>query len=122
MDWLEGGWTLEDSKALIEILAEHGVDLIDSSAGGINGEARKNTVISDHVGFAAELKKESSIPLGAVGLITEPSQANELIEQGGADLAIIGRQLLREPHWTLRAARELGADVEWPLQYQRAKQ
>jgi 2,4-dienoyl-CoA reductase-like NADH-dependent reductase (Old Yellow Enzyme family) len=71
--------------------------------------------------FAARIRAEAGIATGAVGMITEPAQAEQIVATGQADAVLLARQLLREPYWPLRAARELGADVSWPVQYQRAK-
>lgn len=121
VDWLDDGWQLEDSKVLIGELAACGVDLVDCSSGGINGEARRNAVLAKQTEFAAELKREEILAIGAVGGITEAEFAGSLVERGDADLAILGRELLRKPYWTLHAALELGAEVDWPVQYLRAK-
>lgn len=119
-EWTEGGWTADDSVALAKILIDKGVDLIDCSSGG-NVLAKIPLKPGYQVGFAEKVKKEAGILTGAVGLITEAKQAEEIIVQGHADLVIMAREFLRDPHFPLRAAHELGADVKWPVQYERAK-
>jgi 2,4-dienoyl-CoA reductase-like NADH-dependent reductase (Old Yellow Enzyme family) len=66
------------------------------------------------------VRAETGVPTAAVGLITEPKQADDLVADGSADAVFLAREMLRDPHWPLRAARELGADIPWPEQYQRA--
>ena len=121
VDWLEEGWQLEDSVELIKKLHEVGVDLIDASSGGISPESAKAQIVDQQPKYAEYLKKHSKALIGAVGGITRADQANLLIEGGSADLVVVGRQLLREPHWALLGATKLGADVDWPKQYRRAK-
>ena len=119
-DWAEGGWTPEDSVALAKEAAARGVDLIDCSSGG-------NVVVPIPVEpgyqapFAEQIRREAGLPTGAVGLITEPAHAEALLAEGSADVVLLARELLRDPHWPLSAARELGADVTWPVQYDRAR-
>jgi len=120
-DWMPGGWDLPDSVALARMVGPLGVDLIDCSSGGLDPAARIPASPGYQVPFARQLRAETGIPTGAVGLITEPAQADEIIRAGKADLVLLGRQLLREPHWPLRAARELGREMNWPAQYLRAK-
>ena len=102
-DWEEGGWTIEDSVALVRRLASEGVDLVDCSSGGATRTARIPTEPGYQVPFAERIRRETGMPTGAVGSITEPEQADEIIRQGRADLVLLGRQLLREPNWPLRA-------------------
>jgi 2,4-dienoyl-CoA reductase-like NADH-dependent reductase (Old Yellow Enzyme family) len=97
-----------------------GVDLVDCSSGGISPVEIPPTAPNYQVPFAEKIRKEVGVATGAVGLITEARQADEIVRQGRADLVLLGRQLLREPHWPLRAARELGQHVDWPCQYLRA--
>jgi 2,4-dienoyl-CoA reductase-like NADH-dependent reductase (Old Yellow Enzyme family) len=120
-EWTEGGWTADDSVALAKILISKGVDLVDCSSGGNVAGAKIPLKPGYQVEFAEKLKKESGILTGAVGLITEPEQADEIIQQGRADLVIMARELLRDPYFPLRAAHQLGHDVKWPVQYERAK-
>ncbi len=121
VDWLEEGWQLEDSAALLVKLKDAGVDLVDASSGGISPKAVKAAVVDQQPKFAEYLKKHTKMPIGAVGGITRADQANLIIEGGNADLIVVGRQLLREPHWALLGANKLGVDVPWPNQYLRAK-
>ncbi|GGS46286.1 NADH:flavin oxidoreductase/NADH oxidase [Streptomyces griseoviridis] len=117
-DWLEeGGWTPDDSVALARVLTEHGVDLMDVSTGG-NAAGVTIPVGPDYqVPFAARIKRETDMPVAAVGEISDPGQAEKILAAGDADAVLIGRQLLREPTWARRAARELGGDVRIPPQY-----
>ncbi|MGY4536690.1 2,4-dienoyl-CoA reductase-like NADH-dependent reductase (Old Yellow Enzyme family) [Mucilaginibacter sp. UYNi724] len=120
-DWTEGAWTIDDSIALAKILNEKGVDLVDSSTGGNVAGAKITLKPGYQVEFAEAIKKHTGILTGAVGLITESKQANEIIETGQADMVVMAREFLRDPHFPLRAAHELGVEVEWPVQYERAK-
>ncbi len=120
-DWMEGGWGPDDSVALARMVGPLGVDLLDCSSGGIHPDARVPVAPGYQTPFAERIRKEAGIATGAVGLITSPAQADHIIRTGQADLVLLGRQSLREPHWPLRAARELGQEVEWPPQYLRAK-
>jgi 2,4-dienoyl-CoA reductase-like NADH-dependent reductase (Old Yellow Enzyme family) len=120
-DWLEGGWTADDSVRLARLLAGEGVDLVDTSTGG-NAPADIPVGPGYQVPFARRIREEAGLPTGAVGMITEPKQAEEILAEGSADVVLLARELLREPHWPLRAAYELGDDVPelWPVQYRRA--
>ncbi len=119
-DWTEGGWTIDDSIALAKILINKGVDLIDCSSGG-NVLVKIPLKPGYQVEFAEAVRK-TGILTGAVGLITEPKQADDIIQSGQADLVIMAREMLRDPYFPLRAAHELGYDeVKWPVQYERAK-
>jgi 2,4-dienoyl-CoA reductase-like NADH-dependent reductase (Old Yellow Enzyme family) len=120
-EWTEGGWTADDSVALAKILKDKGVDLLDCSSGGNVANAKIPLKPGYQVEFAEKIKKESSILTGAVGLITTSYQANEIIQEGEADLIFLAREMLRDPHFPLRAAHELGHEVKWPVQYERAK-
>ncbi len=120
-DWTEGGWTIEDSVKLAAVLKEKGVDLIDCSSGGNVPHAKIPSNPGYQVPFAEQVKKETGILTGAVGLITTADQANQIIETGQADLVLLAREMLRDPHFALRAAHELGRTVQWPPQYERAQ-
>jgi 2,4-dienoyl-CoA reductase-like NADH-dependent reductase (Old Yellow Enzyme family) len=120
-DWTEGGWTADDAVALATILKEKEVDLIDCSTGGNVAGARIPLGPGYQVQFAEKVKKESGILTGAVGLITTPEQANEIVASGQADLVLLARELLRDPYFPIHAAQKLGEETEWPLQYVRAK-
>ena len=120
-DWVEGGWGVDDSVALARVVGPLGVDLIDCSSGGIHPAGVPPAGPGYQVPFAERIRREAGIPTGAVGLITDPLQADEVIRSGRADLVLLGRQLLREPAWPLRAAGALGREVAWPAQYLRGK-
>src|SRR6218665_919288 len=121
-DWApEGGWDPSQSVQLAAILKAKGVDLIDCSSGGLLPRVRIPVGPGYQVQFADLLKKEADIPTGAVGLITEAKQAEEILQQGHADLIIMARELLRDPYFPLHAAKELKAEIAWPDQYVRAK-
>ncbi len=120
-DWLEGGWDLEQSTRLAVLLGERGVDLVDVSSGG-NAPASIPVGPGYQVPLAAGVR-ESGVPTGAVGLITEPEQAEKIVANGEADVVLLARAALRESAWPLRAAHELGlapGDAPWPDQYTRA--
>ncbi|WP_431784709.1 NADH:flavin oxidoreductase/NADH oxidase [Streptomyces chumphonensis] len=121
-DWLEpDGWTVDDTVRLADVLHRHGVDLLDVSSGGNASGVTIPTGPGYQVPFAARVKAETRLPVAAVGLITEPAQAEKIIADGQADAVLLGRQLLREPYWARRAARELGASGPVaPLPYGRA--
>ena len=119
-DWAEGGWDLDASVALSRSAREWGVDLVDVSSGGLVPRATIPVGPGYQVPFAQRIRQEAGMPVGAVGLITEPAQAQSLLDNAQADLVLLGRELLRDPRWPLRAARELGVDVPWPAQYARA--
>jgi len=119
-DWTEGGWTPEDSVVLAKEAAARGVDLVDCSSGG-------NVLTPIPVGpgyqvpFASAVRSGAGVPTGAVGLITGARQAEQVLAEGHADVVLLARELLRDPHWPLHAAIELGDDVAWPAQYDRAR-
>jgi 2,4-dienoyl-CoA reductase-like NADH-dependent reductase (Old Yellow Enzyme family) len=120
-DWTEGGWTPDDSVALAVLLKEQGVDLIDCSTGGNVPNATIPTAPGYQVAFAERIKRESSMLTGAVGLITEATQAEAILANGQADLILLAREFLRDPYFPLHAAHQLGDNVAWPVQYERAK-
>jgi 2,4-dienoyl-CoA reductase-like NADH-dependent reductase (Old Yellow Enzyme family) len=119
-DWVEGGWNLTETIELVRQLKNAGVDLIDCSSGGTVPDAIIPLAPGYQVPFSAEIRK-TGILTGAVGLITQAKQANEIVENGQADLVFMGREMLRDPHFPLRAAHELQVQVEWPRQYTRGK-
>jgi len=121
VEWVENGWSLDDSVALARKLKDLGVDMIDCSSGGNSHRQKIDVKPLYQVPFAERIKKETGMPTAAVGMITTPQQAEEILASGRADLVVLARQLLREPYFPLHAARELGADVPWPVQYERAK-
>jgi 2,4-dienoyl-CoA reductase-like NADH-dependent reductase (Old Yellow Enzyme family) len=120
-DWTEGGWTLEESVELARTLKSLGVDLIDCSSGGNVARAKIPVGPGYQVTFAEKIRREAGIPTGAVGMITDPIQADQIIRSGQADVVIMARQFLRDPYWPLLAAHALGHDIQWPQQYDRAK-
>jgi 2,4-dienoyl-CoA reductase-like NADH-dependent reductase (Old Yellow Enzyme family) len=120
-DWAEGGWDLAQSIALCKELKSIGVDLIDCSSGGMIPGVQIPTDAGFQVPFSRAIRREAAIPTGAVGLITQAKQAEEIIAEGKADVVFLARQMLRDPYWPLHAAAELGLDVPWPRQYERAK-
>lgn len=119
-DWAEGGWDPDQSVALSRELKQLGVDLVDCSSGGQVAGAKIPLGPGYQVPFAARIRAEAGIPTGAVGLITEPAQAEQILADGAADLVLLGRELLRDPRWPLRAAQALGAETAWPASYLRA--
>ncbi|MEN8151381.1 MAG: NADH:flavin oxidoreductase/NADH oxidase [Planctomycetota bacterium] len=118
-DWTDDGWSVEDSVILARRLEGLGVDLVDCSSGGAVSCAPVPASPNYQVPFAARLRREAGIATAAVGLIREPAQAEAVVAEGSADLVLLGREFLREPHWPLHAAHELGADASWPRQYLR---
>ena len=120
-DWQTGGWTPEESVRLAQQLQELGVDLLDCSSGGILPGIRIPVAPGYQVGFAEAVRTQTGLPTGTVGLITTATQAEEILEQGKADVVLLARQLLRDPYFPLHAAKELGVDIQWPIQYERAK-
>ena len=120
-DWVEGGWDLPQTIALARELKKAGIDMVDCSSGGTVPDAKVPAGPGFQTSFAAAVRRGAGIATGAVGLITEPAQAEQIVSTGQADAIMIGREFLRDPYWPLRAARSLGVDIPWPSQYQRAK-
>jgi 2,4-dienoyl-CoA reductase-like NADH-dependent reductase (Old Yellow Enzyme family) len=120
-DWAPGGWDLPQSIELAKKLKEIGVDLIDCSSGGLVPNVKIPLEPGYQAPFAEAIRREVKIPTGAVGLITEPKQAEEIVATGRADVVLLAREMLRDPYWPLHAAKALGDDIEWPDQYKRAK-
>ncbi|MET9773286.1 NADH:flavin oxidoreductase/NADH oxidase [Streptomyces sp. NPDC006367] len=117
-DWLdEGGWTPDDTVRLARDLQAHGIDLLDVSTGGNAARVRIPAGPGYQVPFAARVKAETSLPVAAVGLITEAGQAEKILSNGEADAVLLGRELLRDPSWAQRAARELDGEARVPDQY-----
>jgi 2,4-dienoyl-CoA reductase-like NADH-dependent reductase (Old Yellow Enzyme family) len=116
-DWADGGWDIEQSVVFAGRLKKLGIDLIDVSSGGLIPKARIPVGKGYQVPFARKIRDEAGVMTGAVGLITEASHANELLTGGDADLALLARELLREPYWALKAHQELGAEAPWPISY-----
>lgn len=125
-DWLaevgdpRPGWTADETVELARRLRSHGVDLVDASTGGNVADVRIPVGAGYQVPFARRIREEAGVASGAVGLITEPVQAEKIIADGDADVILLARELLRDPYWPLHAARELGVDVPAPDQYARA--
>ena len=122
VDWKEGGWTIEDSVALAKLLKVEGVDLIDASSGALVPNVKIPVGPGFQVPFAERIRKEAGIATAAVGFITEPKQADDIIRTGQADLVLLARQFLRDPYWPAHAAKALGHKeaVTPPDQYLRA--
>lgn len=115
-------WTADETVALARELARRGVDVVDASSGGIQAGIAVPAGPGYQVPYAARIRKEADIHTAAVGLITEPEQAETILRDGDADIILLGRELLRNPYWPLQAARALGAEIDyWPLQYLRGK-
>ncbi len=119
-DWTPGGWDEEQSVELARVLRQHAVDLIDVSSGALVPHARIPSGPGYQTPFAANIRREAGIATGAVGMITAPAQADQIIRNGQADFVLLAREMLRNPYWPLHAAEELGADISWPVQYLRA--
>jgi 2,4-dienoyl-CoA reductase-like NADH-dependent reductase (Old Yellow Enzyme family) len=116
-DWADGGWDIGQSVILARQLKQRGVDLIDVSSGALVPTARIPVGKGYQVPLARQIRDEAEIKTGAVGLITEPQHANEIVTGGDADLVFIGRELLREPYWALKAQQALGGEPAWPISY-----
>lgn len=120
-DWVDGGWDLAQSVQLCHWLKEAGVDLIDCSSGGMTPDAKIPAGPGFQTPFASAIRKEVGMAVGAVGLITAAEQAEQIVATTQADAVFLARELLRDPYWPLHAARQLGVDIAWPPQYDRAK-
>ena len=119
-DWAEGGWDLAQSLALARELKRIGADLIDVSSGGLTAAQKITPGPGYQVPFAATIRRETGIATGALGMITEPVQAETILASGQADVVILARELLRDPYFPRRAARALGVTIPTPRQYLRA--
>ena len=119
-DWAEGGWTIEDSVKLAWAVEPLGVDLIDCSSAGTTPHPAIPLGPGYQVPFAERIRRETGMLTGAVGMITEPGQADSIVRMGEADLVLLAREFLREPYWPLKAAQQLGGAVTAPVQYGRA--
>jgi len=120
-EWVEGGWNINDSVQLATVLKENKVDVIDCSSGGNSPQQKIDVGPLYQVPFSEKIKKETSILTAAVGMITDARQCEDILSQQKADFIVMARQFLREPYFPLHAAKELGVDVPWPVQYDRAK-
>ncbi|MEZ4672947.1 MAG: hypothetical protein R2932_01740 [Caldilineaceae bacterium] len=121
-DWVDGGWTIEESVELARRLKEVGVDLIDCSSGGSSSLAKIPIGAGYQTPFAERIRREANLPTAAVGMITQPMQADEIVRNGRADLVLLARELLRDPHWPPIAAQALHKieQAAIPPQYGRA--
>jgi 2,4-dienoyl-CoA reductase-like NADH-dependent reductase (Old Yellow Enzyme family) len=121
-DWADGGWNVEETARLGAVLKQHDVDLLDVSSGGAVAHQKIDIGPGYQVPFAREVRDVSGLPVSAVGLITEPAQAEQVLAEGSADVVMLGRVAIREPAWPLRAAHELGIppkDAPYPPQHAR---
>ena len=119
-DWHEQGWSVEDSVRVAPLLHDAGVDMIDCSSGGIISGVKIEAGPGYQVPFAEEIRRRTGMRTGAVGMITSPQQAEEIIAGGAADMVLIAREMLRDPYFPLRASLELEHNIHWPVQYERA--
>ena len=120
-DWVDGGWNLSSSIELAKLLKAVGIDLVDCSSGGLVPDAKIPAGPGFQTPAAAAIRREAGIATAAVGLITSPQQAEQIVATGQADAVFLAREFLRHPYWPLEAARALGAEIEWPKQYARAR-
>ncbi len=120
-DWVEGGWDVAQSVELCRALRALGADLIDVSSGGLVPYAKVPVGPGYQTGFAAQIRREAGLATGAVGMIVSPEQADHVVRSEQADLVLLAREVLRDPHFPLRAARALGQEGAWPKQYLRAR-
>jgi 2,4-dienoyl-CoA reductase-like NADH-dependent reductase (Old Yellow Enzyme family) len=119
-DWTEGGWTIDDSVELARRVKPLGIDLVDASSGGNVPNAKIPLGPGYQVPFAERIRRDAGILTGAVGMITDPEQANAIVESGQADLVLLAREFLRDPYFPVHAAQKLGSEVSMPKQYLRA--
>lgn len=120
-DWVDGGWDLSQSLDFAKALKELGIDLVDCSSGGLVPDAQIPAGPGFQTQFAAEIRNRAQVATGAVGMILEAAQAEHILRSGQADAILLARAMLRDPYWPLHAAGQLGQDIAWPVQYQRAK-
>ncbi|OMH83631.1 NADPH dehydrogenase [Zancudomyces culisetae] len=120
-EWVEGGWTIEDSVELSKRLKDLGVDLVDCSSGGITASQKIGYKPLFQVPFAEQIRTEAGISTGAVGFITQPREVEDILSSGKADVVLLARKFLSEPTFVLRAASELGVDLPWIYQHNRGK-
>jgi 2,4-dienoyl-CoA reductase-like NADH-dependent reductase (Old Yellow Enzyme family) len=120
-DWVPDGWDVEQTVEVARLLAAEGVDLVDVSSGGLSPDQQIDLGPGYQVPFARAVRERAGLPVAAVGLITGVAQAEAVLADGSADAGVMAREMLRNPHWPLLAAAELGADLDlWPAQYRRA--
>jgi 2,4-dienoyl-CoA reductase-like NADH-dependent reductase (Old Yellow Enzyme family) len=120
-DWVEGGWDLNQSIHFCQELKKIGIDLIDVSSGGLSPQQKIDVKPLYQVPFCEKIRKEAKIATGAVGMITKPEEAETILASGQADAIFMAREFLRNPYWPLNAAKTLGDSINWPVQYERAK-
>ncbi len=120
-DWADGGWDIDEAVQLAMQLRKHGIDVVDCSSGGLASQQQIATGPGYQVPFARRIRHEAGVATAAVGLITEPEQAERIVRDGDADMVLLARQILRNPRWPLMAAQALGVTVPWPMQYERAR-
>ena len=120
IDWKEGGWQIEDSIVLAKLLKAEGVDLMDCSSGGLVPDAKIEVKPGYQIPFSEKIRHAANIATAAVGFITEPKQADDIVRLGQADVVLLARQFLRDPYWPAHAARMLGYKITPPNQYLRA--
>jgi len=120
-DWVDGGWDVHQSTLLCSQLKEIGIDFIDVSSAGLVPYAKIETGPGFQVPFCSAIRRDTGLLTGAVGMITDPRQAEHIIAAQEADVVLLARELLRDPYWPLHAAHALGVDITWPQQYERAK-
>ncbi|MDM1511017.1 NADH:flavin oxidoreductase/NADH oxidase [Myroides odoratimimus] len=121
-DWADGGWTLEESIELAKIVYDKGVELIDVSTGGLVRHQQIKVEVNYQVSFAEAIKQQTNILVGTVGLIKTGQQAEDILKANQADCILLGREFLRDPHFVMRAANELGVSLAWANQYERGKE
>lgn len=121
-DWADGGWTIEDSVALAQILQNKGVEVIDVSTGGAVRHQKITTGLNYQVPFATQIKNNTTITVGAVGEIKTGQQAESILQENKADLIFIGREFLRDPHFAMSASQALEVEIPWAAQYERGKE
>ncbi len=119
-DWVDGGWTADETVELCRVLKGLGIDLVDVSSAGLVPTATPPAGPGFQTEFATRVRREAGVASAAVGLITSPAQADHIIRSGQADMVLLGREILRNPYWPLAAAQALGQATAWPLQYLRA--
>jgi 2,4-dienoyl-CoA reductase-like NADH-dependent reductase (Old Yellow Enzyme family) len=119
-DWVDGGLSIDDTIAFARLVKAEGIDLLDVSSGGNDPRQQIPIGAGYQVAFADRIRRETGLATGAVGMITEPAQADQIIRTGQADVVLLARELLRDPYWPLRAAGDLHQPASWPVQYERA--
>jgi 2,4-dienoyl-CoA reductase-like NADH-dependent reductase (Old Yellow Enzyme family) len=119
-DWVHGGLSIDDTVAFARLVKAEGIDLLDVSSGGNDPRQQIPVGAGYQVAFAERVRRETGLSTGAVGMITEPAQADQIIRTGQADVVLLARELLRDPYWPLRAAYDLHQPASWPVQYERA--